>query len=248
MNPSSVSVIVPAKDAAAFVATTLESLTRQVEDRARLEVVVVDDGSRDGTGEVVESYRSRLGALTVLRNDRPVGLASARNQGLAAARSRHVAFLDADDWLAPGRLEVLSARLDALGCAFLRTDHVAVTGTTRALVRAPQARRETVLDPRGSVLPHLESTMVDYPYAWAGLFDREQVADDVLRFPEGLFTAEDRPWIWGLHLRTGSYAVVDAPPLLYRRSVATSSRGNHRASSVVPFTSAVSSPPTMRAS
>ena len=64
--------------------------------------------------------------------------------------------------------------------------------------------------------------MVDYPFAWAGIFHRRIIDSGLASFPPGLFTAEDRPWIWWLHLQAESFAVVDAPALLYRRGVATS--------------------------
>lgn len=217
-----ISVIVPGKDAEDFVADTLTSLTKQVDDPHDLEVVMVNDGSTDATGDVVASFASRLPNLTVLTNPRPTGLASARNQGLAAATGRYVAYLDSDDWLAPRRLGVLADAMDELKVPFVRTDHTTVRSRRRDLVRAPEARRNTVLDPRTSILPVHDSTMVDYPYAWAGMFDRSLGTDGLLTFPDGLHTAEDRPWIWRLFLQVPSYAVVDAPTLCYRRDVTSS--------------------------
>ncbi|MFC7405041.1 glycosyltransferase [Georgenia alba] len=217
-----VSVVVPGKDVESYVADALTSLTRQMEDPRQLEVVVVDDGSRDNTGEVAESFRSRLPNLTILRNESPGGVASARNKGLAATTGRYVAYLDSDDWLAPRRLSVLADAIEHLRVAFLFTDHTTVAGRKRNLVRAPQARRGVVLDPRDSILPENHSTMVDYPYSWAVLFDRELLHDGFMTFPDGLHSAEDRPWIWNLFLNGPPYAVVDAPTLCYRRDVETS--------------------------
>lgn len=215
-------MIVPGKDAADFVADTLTSLTRQFDDPRSLDVVMIDDGSTDGTGDVVEGFAARLPGLRVLRNETAVGLASARNQGLAEATTKYVVYLDADDWLAPRHLSTLVDAMDTLRCDFVRVDHVTVNGTQRALRRAPEARRGVVLDPRVSVLPADDTTMVDYPYAWAGMFDRTLATDGLLTFPAGLHTAEDRPWIWSLHLHARSYAVIDAPGICYRRGVSTS--------------------------
>ena len=64
--------------------------------------------------------------------------------------------------------------------------------------------------------------MVDYPFAWAGILHRRMLDAGLAAFDDGLHTAEDRPWIWHLHLEAASFAVVDAPALLYRRGVATS--------------------------
>jgi hypothetical protein len=215
-----VSVIVPAKDQEAHLSDCLTSLVDQLPDPDALEVIVIDDGSRDATGDIAATFGARLPRLRVLRNDSPVGLASARNLGLAQAGGRYLAFLDGDDWLARGHLARMVSAISALDVDFVRTDHVQTTNGQRVVVRAPESRRHRVLDPRSSILPMTTSTMVDYCYAWAGIFDR-RIAP-LLTFPDGLFTAEDRSWAWRLHLQAASYAVVGGPGILYRRGVPTS--------------------------
>lgn len=220
MSTPQLSVIVPAKDQGQYLPDALTSLTRQRVDG--LEVIVVDDGSTDGTSAVAQRWSERLPNLVILRNDRARGLATARNQGLAAASGRYLAYLDGDDWLAPGHLGHLVGEIQRLDCDFLRVDHIRCTGATRTVHRAPQARRNVVLDPRESILPATTATMVDYCYAWAGIFDRRVADAGLLEFPDGLYTAEDRAWAWRLHLQAQSYAVVEAPGILYRRGVAGS--------------------------
>jgi glycosyltransferase involved in cell wall biosynthesis len=217
-----VTVILPAKDAGAYIGTTLETLSRQFDDPAALKLVAIDDGSRDDTGALMRQYAERFPQAEVLRNPIARGLATARNQGLDHVQGDAFCFLDGDDWMQPKRLEVLVTRLRELDADFLRTDHVTVAGPQRTLVRAPHPWREHVMSPRQAILPETETTMVDYPYAWAGIFHRRVLDSGLAGFPEGLFTAEDRPWIWRLHLQAQSFAVVDAPALLYRRGVATS--------------------------
>ncbi len=72
------------------------------------EVIVVDNGSTDGTGAVL----ARHPGVRVIRNAENRGVTVARNQGLAAARGRHVAMLDSDAYVGPGALERLCAHLD----------------------------------------------------------------------------------------------------------------------------------------
>ncbi len=218
-------MIVPVRDAEPYIGDCLTSLTRNA--RRDFEFVVVDDGSADATPEIIEDFRgpgtsparhgSALPGLTVLRHDVPVGLADARNLGLSLASGRYVTFLDGDDWLAPGYLAELVAAIDGLGCDFVRVDHVQAEGRKRVVHRAPQARRGVVHDPRDGILPARTKTMVDYPYAWAGIYRRG--LGDLLRFPGHLHTAEDRPWIWRLHRHAASYAVVSLAGVFYRRQV-----------------------------
>lgn len=217
-----VTVILPAKDAGAYIGTTLETLTRQFEDPAMLKLVAIDDGSRDDTGTLMRRYAERFPHAEVIVNPRARGLATARNQGLERVEGDAFCFLDGDDWMQAGRLDVLARRLRDLDCDFVRTDHVTVTAGRRVLVRAPHPWREAVASPRDAILPEDERTMVDYPFAWAGMLHRRMLDRGLAAFTPGLFTAEDRPWIWRLHLQARSFAVVEAPALLYRRGVTTS--------------------------
>jgi len=217
-----VTVIVPAKDAGAYIGTTLETLTRQFDDDTSLKLVAIDDGSQDETGVIMRQYAERFAYAEVIANPRPRGLATARNQGLARVEGEAFCFVDGDDWLQSGRLPVLQRALRDLGCDFVRTDHVTEKRGERKLVRAPFTHRGVVADPRAAILPADDRSMVDYPYAWAGMLHRRVLDQGLAGFSDGLFTAEDRPWIWRLHLRASSFAVVDAPHLLYRRGVTDS--------------------------
>ncbi|WP_062519098.1 glycosyltransferase family 2 protein [Demequina silvatica] len=217
-----ITVILPVKDGEGYVGTTLKSLLRQVREPGDLKVVAISDGSTDGTAEVIRHFDGAFSHLEVIENPTAVGLASARNMGLEHAEGDYVAFIDGDDWMEPWRLQTLIDAADRLDVDFIRTDHTTVAAGARSHVRAPFPWRGRAVSPREAILPARETTMVDYPYAWAGLFHRRLHDRGMLAFPEGLFTAEDRPWIWNLHLNAESFAVVDAPSLLYRREVSTS--------------------------
>ncbi|MEU6712297.1 glycosyltransferase family 2 protein [Nonomuraea purpurea] len=212
------SVVVPVRDGERFIADALSSLRRNA--RHDFEFIVVNDGSVDATGDIIDDFAGDLPGLTVLRNPAPVGLADARNTGLSAASGRYVTFMDGDDWLAPGYLTQLVEAIDGLGCDFVRTDHVQVEGRKRVVHRAPLARRGAVLDPREGILPAGVRTMVDYPYAWAGIYRRS--LRDLLHFPGSLHTAEDRPWIWRLHREAATFAAVSLAGVFYRRMVSGS--------------------------
>jgi glycosyltransferase involved in cell wall biosynthesis len=101
-----VSVVIPAYNAEAFILQTVESVLSQRHDP--LEVIVVDDGSTDGTRRLLETIDdSRLQVLSGPNG----GVSRARNSGLQAGRGELIAFLDADDYWFSHKLEVQVSRL-----------------------------------------------------------------------------------------------------------------------------------------
>jgi glycosyltransferase involved in cell wall biosynthesis len=92
-----VSVVIPVRDGAAFIAEALDSVRNQT--RPADEIVVVDDGSSDDSAAVAETFPG----VRVLRQP-PTGAAAARNAGVAATHGELIAFLDADDVWTPDKL------------------------------------------------------------------------------------------------------------------------------------------------
>lgn len=214
------SVIVPCYNVEAYAANTLISLARS--RHPAIEFLLVDDASTDATPALLAEHADTLGRVSVLTHRRNAGLAAARNTGLDAAAGQYVAFLDGDDWVEPGYYPRLLAAIERLGCQMLRTDHVKVSGRKRTVYRITHGPRGVVMSPRAAILPVDRLTSVDAPWAWAGIYHRGLADNGLLRFSERLRTAEDRPWIWRLHRRAETFAVVGLVGIFYRQGVATS--------------------------
>jgi glycosyltransferase involved in cell wall biosynthesis len=95
-----VSVVIPTRNRKELFARALGTVLGQRD--VEVEVIVVDDGSSDGTAEIVRALDDRR--VTLLRHETPKGVSEARNAGIARARAPWVAFLDDDDFWAPTKL------------------------------------------------------------------------------------------------------------------------------------------------
>jgi len=102
MTVPGVSVIIPVHDGAKYLPAAIRSALDQ--SHPPLEVIVVDDGSGDGSADVARSF---AGVRVIEQENR--GCAQARNRGIEVARGELLAFLDADDVWAPGKLELQGA-------------------------------------------------------------------------------------------------------------------------------------------
>ena len=210
---TTLSVIVPVRDVERYVPDLLRGLAHNT--RHDFEFLVVDDASRDRTAELVAA--AGVPGLRILRHPAALGPGAARNTGLAQASGRYLTYLDGDDWIRPGYLTDLVTAISTLGCDFVMSDHIRVTGRQREQRRPPEGRHRLVLDPRAAILPVSQPSMVDYPYTWAGIYDRRLADRGLLDFVASLHTAEDRPWFWRLYRRASSFAVVPLQGVFYRR-------------------------------
>lgn len=203
-----IAVIIPAYNAAPFIADAICSVFAQTHRDVRL--LVVDDGSTDATESVASAFADPR--LTLLRQPN-AGVAAARNRGMAAADGEALLFLDADDWLAPTALATLAATLDAV------PEAVAAVGAY-ARVDAegqPVGRRSHRV--RATPRDLLRRLVVQNQFANGGhLLIRHDAARQAGTFLPGVVYGEDWEYFVRLAL-LGPFAFVPSrAPLLFVRS------------------------------
>ena len=114
MGGTLVSIVIPAFNCARTIAETLGSAQGQT--HAELDIIVVDDGSTDGTAEIVARHAAADPRIRYLRQANS-GVAAARNHGIAEARGPYVALLDADDLWHPTKIAAQLRRFEERGPA-----------------------------------------------------------------------------------------------------------------------------------
>lgn len=128
-----ISVVIPAHNFREGIADTVACVQRQV--GVTVEIIVVDDGSSDGTTARLEQVADPR--LRLIRHDVAMGVGAARNAGLAAARGEWIAFLDQDDLWAPTKLRRQLEAARAAGADFSYCGVVAVDGSRRVVDLTP---------------------------------------------------------------------------------------------------------------
>ena len=146
-TPGLVSVIIPAYDAARFIEATIRSALDQT--YPSLEVVVVDDGSKDDTAAIV----ARLAAAeprVVFLTQKNQGASCARNAGIDAAKGEYLAFLDADDLWRPEKIErqvqVFRSGPPDLGLVYTWTRMIDVEGKVDGFTGATSTKKGWVIN------------------------------------------------------------------------------------------------------
>lgn len=182
------SIIIPAYNAEAYLQRSLDSIfSQEYED---YEVIVINDGSSDGTAVLLERYTSKYPNLHVLTQSNQ-GMATARNRGLDAAQGDYILFVDSDDELMPQTLSSLAPHLngeDIIGFG------------TRILNEQTGATADFHLSNHDTKQysgweyfnrHRLEATPVHFVCVWQRAYKRNFLEDNSLRFADGLRRAED---------------------------------------------------------
>ena len=117
MDEKLVSVIIPAYHIEDYIGRCLDSIISQT--YKNLELIVVDDGSRDRTGEILDDYVKKDPRMKVVHKKNG-GLASARNAGLTIAKGEYIVFVDSDDWIELNMLEELLEKANNGNYDFIR--------------------------------------------------------------------------------------------------------------------------------
>lgn len=189
MSPATVSVIIPAHNAAQFLAEAVASVRAQTVPAA--EIIIVDDGSMDGTQAVIAALGSGVRAVGQPRQ----GAAAARNRGAEMASGAWLTFLDADDLWLPEKLAVQLAWMRA----HPQTDVVFGLGCNFKMAAGGTRRMETL---RPAFLPGAALLRRVY-------FLRQARFDEQLKQNEAIG--------WYLQLQAGGAKIGLVPELVLRR-------------------------------
>jgi glycosyltransferase involved in cell wall biosynthesis len=183
-----ISVIVPARDSAETLPDLLGSLAGQAFG-GPWEVLVVNNGSRDGTAQVAEVFAKRLARFRLVEASAKVGAAFARNTGVRAATGEHVAFCDADDVADSEWLSKMERTLRRHDWVYGALDYEVLNGHGGRIGSRPQATE-------------LPMGLGFKPYgATANMGISRRLFEAIGGFDEALTTGEDMDFSWRLQLR-----------------------------------------------
>jgi glycosyltransferase involved in cell wall biosynthesis len=114
-----VSVVIPTYNQKDFVHETIDSVL--VQDYEHIEIIITDDGSKDGTTKIIQEYAAKYpDKIVPVLSERNTGIAANLNRGLAKVRGEYIAWLGGDDLMFSGKVrkqvDLLHSRSDAVGC------------------------------------------------------------------------------------------------------------------------------------
>lgn len=209
-----VSIIIPAYNAEAFIGRAILSALGQT--YSPIEVVVVNDGSKDGTRAITEAFAEKDKRIKLISVENG-GVSRARNIGMDNASGDYIMFLDADDELYPDAAEAMRNCLRETDADICRTLAHRVSSQETKLERKADGKKQ-IWDAKTGI----QMVIRDHPatYAvWAKMYRREKL--EKIRFPEGKRFHEDSFFVF-LCLLSGMRMVL-CDYVTYRYYVTTGS-------------------------
>lgn len=186
MNPS-VSIIVPVYNAEACLRRCVESVLNQ--EYADFELLLADDGSRDGSGRICDEYAAADSRVRVFHKENS-GVSDSRNLCLDQARGRYLQFLDADDWITANATKLLVQAMEEHLCDLVISDFYRVVGER---VSPKGDIDEAQVLSREEYAAHMMENPANYYYGvlWNKLYRREIVERHHLRMDPAISWCED---------------------------------------------------------
>lgn len=204
------SIVIPVYNAALYLHTCLESIFSQQTEE--VEVLCVNDGSTDGSLQILEQYACTYRTMQVLSQENK-GLSEARNRGVASAKGEYVFFLDSDDFLQPGTLSAF-LRLQGEQPDMVLFNAIGYKGREFALY-TPYPLSYTPFSKPGKEI--LQNDLFPYP-VWNYLFKRDFLKRNQLHFKKGVAHEDVFFTVKALYHSTAVKVVPYFIPVVYRNN------------------------------
>ena len=216
-----ISVIIPCFNAFATLEEAVKSLPGEGKcaEGHMLEIILADDGSTDGTDDLIRDLEKTDARIVPMFNSENRGVSYTRNAALSRAKGDLIFFLDADDKLVPGALAVLAAHMTR-DVDFVRGKHLlwdVVTGTLK-----PNEGEEYSTVELNAVSPSAYPQLTMLYTSWNALMRRSIIIKNKLKFDEDLTIGEDRLFNFQYLIACRKLTTLAAYTYLWRRHASDS--------------------------
>ena len=197
------SVVIPIYNAGNTLKRCVDSIL--VQDCSDVEIILVNDGSKDGSGEICEEYAGKHPNVHYI-SQQNAGVSAARNAGLDIAQGEFILFVDSDDYVADRLLSLLPEMLASHPADLLQFSYASVKGGQIT------EHRLTPHDYSGEEMEKtLQQAICDKSLnaPWAKVYRRNLIEEHHIRFPLGISIAEDRLFNMEYALYAQSYTTLD---------------------------------------
>lgn len=190
------SIIIPVYNVQDYVEKCLDSLINQT--LKNIEVIIIDDGSTDKTGEIVDTYKQKYPDLFKVFHKKNEGVSIARNVGLENVTGEYIGFLDPDDWVSYDMYEKLYQVAIKNNCDIVACDTLAIYPDKKVLIESHINETSTI-----------EDLMLNaYAVLWNKIYKREIIGEVKFKQVIGMNFCEDVRFLYMVYPQIKKIGVI----------------------------------------
>lgn len=205
-----ISIIIPVYNVESYLSKCIDSIVSQT--YRDLEIILIDDGSTDGSGSICSRYAAADERIVVIRQDNG-GVTKARKMGVCSATGEYIGFVDADDWIESRMYERMISVMKEKDVDVVCTGYYREVENNFAIVyeRMPEGyydMQDEALYKKGLVIDEESGEQNINVYLWCKLFKKEMLADIMERLEDKICYGEDSAAIYAILPKSKSIYVL----------------------------------------
>jgi glycosyltransferase involved in cell wall biosynthesis len=201
------SIIVPVYNVEKYIRPCIESIFKQGLDDTDFEVIIVNDGTKDHSMEMIADIIDQHQIITVI-NQENQGLSVARNNGIAVAKGEYILMFDSDDLLVENSIKpilkkAMETKVDFVIANFLQMSTDEIVALENCHLHQYEELR---IDEKTGEQLFMENLDPHQPYVWRMLFRKEFIIQNQLKFYPGIYV-QDKPFFYESYLKAKTIAM-----------------------------------------
>lgn len=217
------SIIIPVYQVEKYIDECLKSVIKAIKEVDKVEVLLLDDGSKDGSALVCKQYEQEYSFIRYFHSEN-CGVSKTRNKGLLLAQGRYITFLDADDVLSIDFIdEVINAinKYDFDLCVFEYEDFCEDSNDPAVSIK--RSKRYELFDKNsrpiegGAFLERMFNSSTRVASVWGTVYRKDFLIHNSIRFEEEMISSEDFDFIIKCMVKAKNVENINSTAIFYRR-------------------------------
>ncbi len=224
-----VSIVIPVYNGEKYIQRCLDSVLGNNPDREKIEVIAINDGSKDSSSAILHEYAEKYPNLNVI-DQKNSGAAQARKNGIAAARGDFIAFLDIDDWVEPEMYAAMEQKAVESGAEIVFCNYIEEYPTRSRIIKNKFEKDQKIPMSGKEALVYLHRRQAIFPFPWNKIYRAEVLR--TVEFPTGNFVGEDYNMLLQLFEKAERVDYLDLDGYHYALTDNSASRSGYTQSTV----------------
>lgn len=208
---STISIIIPVYNSSKYISYCIDSII-ECNGKDVFEIILIDDGSTDGSLEVCQKYAKKSDNIKVVHR-KNCGVSATRNYGIRAAKGKWIWFVDSDDVLYPGAVDILWKEVNK------NNADITIFGYQEFINNIEfhnlKKNSDRSISKQQAIGTLLNQKYASYP--WNKIFKKSMLIDNAITFPENIKMCEDIIFSYKAYDKADSFVIINNDLYGYRR-------------------------------